>query len=102
MEPYAHDTRIRNDGVVDVFANVQENNKRNLIILDQSCFYPTSGGQQHDIGTLTIEGIDQVFNVTDCTKVGKCVLHKIDGEIDPEVDLKGRAVSGSVDADRRY
>jgi len=32
----------------------------------------------HDIGTMTIEGIDKVFNVVDCIKVGKCVLHKID------------------------
>jgi len=33
-----------NGHVVEVFANLVEENKRNLVILDQSCFYPTSGG----------------------------------------------------------
>lgn len=31
--------------VVDVFANVLDHNKRNLLILDRSAIYPTSGGQ---------------------------------------------------------
>lgn len=86
--------------VVEVFANQLEENKRNLVILDQSCFYPTSGGQQNDTGTLTIEGIDQVFNVVDCIKVGKCVLHKIDSEL-PEEGVIGKPVNGSVCATRR-
>ncbi len=55
------------------------------MILDQSTFYPTSGGQAHDIGTLTFEGIDRVYNVVDCLKVGKCVLHKIDEEIAEDI-----------------
>ena len=42
--------------VVEVFENVTEENKRNLIILDQSTFYPTSGGQQNDTGILSIDG----------------------------------------------
>lgn len=41
--------------VIDVFANVRQQNVRNLLILDQSCFYPTSGGQLHDTGKLTIQ-----------------------------------------------
>ena len=67
--------------IIEVFANQLEENKRNLVILDQSSFYPTSGGQAHDIGTMTIEGFDVVFNVIDVLKVGKCVLHKIDQEL---------------------
>lgn len=47
--------------IVDVFANQLEENKLNLVILDQSCFYPTSGGQLHDTGKLSIEGVDRVF-----------------------------------------
>ena len=31
--------------VVEVFANQTEQNKKNLVILDKSTFYPTSGGQ---------------------------------------------------------
>jgi len=34
-----------NGQVIAVFNNVLQQNKRNLIILNQSCFYPTSGGQ---------------------------------------------------------
>ena len=73
-----------------------------MVILDQSCFYPTSGGQANDIGTLCIDGIDQVFNVVDCIKVGKCVLHKIDGDIPDDFDPVGKAVNGTVDAERRF
>lgn len=64
--------------VIEVFANLLEENKRNLVILNQSCFYPTSGGQANDTGTLTIDGIDTVFQVVDAIKVGKCVLHKVE------------------------
>ena len=73
-----------------------------MIILDKSAFYPTSGGQMHDIGTMTIEGFDQVFNVTDVIKVGKCVLHRIDFEIPDDVDIVGKTATGSVDPNRRY
>ena len=87
--------------IVAVFANQLEENKLNLVILDQSCFYPTSGGQQNDTGTLTIEGLDVVCNVVDAIKVGKCVLHKIDQELPADVDFTGRTVNGSVNAERR-
>lgn len=40
--------------VIAVYQNVLQQQKRNLIILDQSCFYPTSGGQIHDTGALHI------------------------------------------------
>lgn len=85
--------------VIEIFANQLEDNKRNLVILDRSSFYPTSGGQQNDTGTLTIDG--QLFNVTDCLKVGKCVLHKIDADIPEEMDVIGKPVQGRVDAARR-
>ena len=89
-----------NGSIVEIFNNQLDGNKRNLVILDQSCFYPTSGGQANDTGTLTIEGIDKVYQVIDCIKVGKCVLHKVDEEL-PDTDLIGKAVQGSVNAERR-
>lgn len=49
--------------VVDVFANVLENNKNNILILDQSAIYPTSGGQEHDTGVLKIEGINEEYKI---------------------------------------
>lgn len=85
--------------VIDVFANVKKQNKRNLVILDKSCFYPTSGGQQNDTGMLSIESVGD-FNVVDCIKVGKVVLHEIDVDLEDK-DIAGKAVKGKVDEDRR-
>jgi hypothetical protein len=31
--------------IIDVFANVLDHGKRNIMILDRSAIYPTSGGQ---------------------------------------------------------
>jgi len=31
--------------MIDVFANVLDHGKRNIMILDKSAIYPTSGGQ---------------------------------------------------------
>ena len=43
-----------------------------------------------------------VFNVVDCIKVGKVVLHILDRELPSDVEaLKGLSVKGSVDKDRR-
>lgn len=47
--------------VVDVYANVLQEQKRNLLILNQSAFYPTSGGQQHDTGSVRIEGFEREY-----------------------------------------
>lgn len=43
---YFNDSRLMefNGTVLEVFANQLEDNKRNLVILDRSAFYPTSGG----------------------------------------------------------
>lgn len=38
--------------VVDVLENKKDGNKRNIVVLDQSAVYPTSGGQAHDTGSL--------------------------------------------------
>ena len=54
-----------------------------MLVLDQSHFYPTSGGQENDTGFLTINGKE--YTVVDVTKVGPCVMH----EISPALDIKG-------------
>jgi len=86
--------------VISVYANVKKNGRRNLVILDQSAFYPTSGGQQNDTGKLKIDNIGEV-NVIDVIKVGKCVLHEIDADIPDDMDLVGAKCAGLVDAARR-
>ena len=65
--------------------------KDDYVILEQSAFYPTSGGQLHDKGTLN--GKD-VMNVI---KQDNIIIHIV-----PENDLiEGEFVEGIVDLDRR-
>lgn len=59
--------------MVAVLQNLKQENRRNLVILDQSGFYPTSGGQEHDTGVLKIG--DKEYKVVKVEKVGKCILH---------------------------
>jgi misacylated tRNA(Ala) deacylase len=71
------------------------------VVLDQTVFYATGGGQQHDTGTLTWTGPDGTSHqctVTEVKKQGPDVLHKIDGEAPPV----GATVHGHIDWDRRY
>jgi alanyl-tRNA synthetase len=85
--------------ILDVYQNVLQKNIPNLLILDQSAVYPTSGGQQHDNAVVQIEGIEGDFNIIDAVKVGKVVLHTLDKPL--EGDFKGKKVSVKIDAARR-
>lgn len=60
------------------------------VILDKTCFYPTSGGQPNDLGTL---GGRQVLDVQEDEATGT-VLHLVDGPLEGEV-------SGEIDWQRR-
>lgn len=66
------------------------------VILDKTCFYPNSGGQPHDIGSLIKDGKE--FNVV---FVGK-FSGKISHEVDKEGLKEGDKVKGIIDWDRRY
>lgn len=69
-----------------------------FVVLEKTFFYPTSGGQPHDTGTLTTEDgrtVDVVF------------VGLFDGtpshQVSPEGLLrKGDVVTGTIDWDRRY
>ena len=69
---------------------VERANDGHRIYLDQTAFYPTSGGQPFDTGTL---GGVAVVDVED---EGERVAHLLEGP------LAGERVSGSVDWDRRF
>ncbi|MGD9903807.1 MAG: DHHA1 domain-containing protein [Vicinamibacterales bacterium] len=62
------------------------------VTLDATAFYPTSGGQPHDLGTL---GGRHVVDVVDHDD-GRLV-HVLDGPLDP-----GRRVEGAIDWARRF
>lgn len=57
-----------------------------------TAFYPTGGGQPHDIGTL---GDRRVVDVVD--REGEGILHVLDGPLEPGARVKGR-----VDWSRRF
>lgn len=62
------------------------------VILDQTCFYPTSGGQPHDLGTLNeLPVINVMVRPED-----NAIAHIIDGEIWSD------EVTGQIDWPRRF
>jgi alanyl-tRNA synthetase len=68
----------------------------NHIVLKDTAFYPTSGGQLHDIGYL--EGPSKL-NVLDTFKQDKVIVHRVDAE--PVGWKPGINVKGHVDESRR-
>jgi misacylated tRNA(Ala) deacylase len=75
------------------FDAVVVDRRDDAVALDRTAFYPTGGGQPHDIGTL--DGLA----VTDVRKDGDLVWHTVDGGPPP---VMGAAVRGTVDWDRRH
>jgi alanyl-tRNA synthetase len=62
------------------------------VVLDRSCFYPTSGGQPHDTGALNgIPVVDVIIREED-----GAVLHILDSDLDSE------GVQGQIDWGRRF
>ena len=67
-----------------------------MLVLDQSPFYPEAGGQTGDVGSIAGEGFR--FTVEDTQKMGEIVLHlgRSEGSFAP-----GQRVRAEVDARRR-
>lgn len=84
-----------------VYQNMSKDSKgrRNILILNRSAFYPTSGGQQHDTGEIYIN--DTKYEVVNCEKVGNCTLHFLDKDIPEDIDIKSSIVKGNVNEKRR-
>ena len=69
-----------NAKILDVLQNKKEKYKpHNIVVLDQSAVYPTSGGQEHDTGFLTLA--DKKFRIKKAEKVGNVVLHHLDSPL---------------------
>lgn len=88
--------------VLEVMRNVADHSKPNIVVLDQSAFYPTSGGQEHDDGQMWIDGVE--YQVVDVMKVGPCVLHVLSPPLPEAADYesyKGKEVRGLVNEQRR-
>ncbi len=101
---YYHDHTLSHfhASIVDIFPNITMNGIPNIVILDKSAFYPTSGGQQHDTGKLSFKGVE--YTVIDVEKVGHCVLHILDRAVEgygTDDGLRGAPVEASIDMARR-
>lgn len=76
-------------------ANLQETGKdengRYYVVLDQTAFYPTGGGQPHDTGTLN--GIE----VNDVEEVEGEIRHYLDQPL-----VEGQECVGEIDWERRF
>lgn len=68
------------------------------VILDQTAFYATGGGQPHDLGTLSAG--EKTWQVANVVKRSGDVLHYLEPAGDPPAT--GTGVSGEIDWDRRY
>jgi len=64
------------------------------VALDRTAFYPTGGGQPHDVGTLGD------LPVVDVRKEGDALWHTVGG--DGPLPCTGDAVHGDLDWDRRH
>src|ERR1700730_9306153 len=87
------------DSVVEEVAPPSAGQSRPAVILRESAFYSTSGGQVHDTGWLTLEGAERlrVTEVADAED-GR-ILHYL--EAPPKLPVAGARVRGSVDPERR-
>ncbi len=67
-----------------------------FVVLDKTCFYPEGGGQPGDIGVLNTPS--GPLKVLDTQKVGRVILHHVEGDSLPAV---GSTVRGVIEWDRR-
>jgi misacylated tRNA(Ala) deacylase len=77
-------------------ATVTELTPEGGVVLDRTAFYPTGGGQPHDVGTLSWQG--GTGRVVEVRKSGVQVVHRMEADT-PEL---GAQVHGEIDWQRRY
>ena len=78
------------------FDAIVTNVERVMVELDQTAFYPESGGQPTDLGTIETGGV--VYNIIKVHKRNGQILH----EVDKEGLRKGDQVHGKIEWGRRY
>lgn len=89
--------------IIEIFTDLEKGpytGLNNIVILDRSAFYPSSGGQANDTGFLTIDGVK--YEVVDVQKVGKCALHILSKALPGEKSSYiGKEAHGEIDMPRR-
>ena len=78
--------------------NKDETGKAVFIVLDQTVFYPTGGGQPHDTGMLTRVKDNKTFNVLFVGNVNGQISH----HVEQEGLHVGDIIQGKINWQRRY
>ncbi|MBI2136239.1 alanyl-tRNA editing protein [Candidatus Woesearchaeota archaeon] len=90
--------------VADAPSGKDENTPKNgntFIVLNQTAFYPNSGGQLNDIGTLTRASDDKVFEVVFVAKAAGNISHEVKPANDGSILNLGDKVHGKIGWQRR-
>ena len=69
----------------------------NAVALDRTAFFPGGGGQPHDVGTLSADGV--VRRVVKTRRDGALMWHELEPAEPPPI---GARVTGSLDWERRH
>ncbi len=69
------------------FTAIVLGSKDNMIVTNQTAFYPTGGGQPHDMGYFKIG--DKKIDVLDVYKVGKAIVHVLSSPVKEGTRLRG-------------
>ncbi|MGH7753189.1 MAG: alanyl-tRNA editing protein, partial [Gemmatimonadales bacterium] len=93
---YWHDSYLREFAARVVSVRPDDAGSGAALELDRTAFYPTSGGQLHDTGTL--DGL-RVLEVLEDGQEGR-LLHRVEGA--GGEDLIERPVTGRLDWERRF
>jgi alanyl-tRNA synthetase len=93
---YYHDSFLT-EFEAEVIKVLADQAGRSAVILDQTAFYPTSGGQVFDTGWMS--AADAKFRVSEVVdREDGAILHFVEGSVPIE---KGSRVRGVIDAERR-
>jgi alanyl-tRNA synthetase len=87
------------ESVVDEVVPPSPEQPRPAVILRETAFYPTSGGQVHDTGWLTVGGSERL-RVTEVADMedGR-IVHYLEAPL--KLPAVGSTIQGSIDSDRR-
>ncbi len=97
---YYHDPYLKEfDAVVQ---RTERRDDRLVVTLDRSAFYPTSGGQPFDIGSLGPYGVVDVVDAEDGSVAHVLDAGSVSGAAGAAALEPGAAVRGSIDWPRRF
>ncbi len=82
-------------------AVVESVSEGKYVVLDRTAFYPSSGGQPHDTGTMTRVSDGKVFRVVYVGKFSGQISHEVENPDGDEL-RQGDKVKCKIDWDRRY